>query len=269
MKKSISVKNLTFKYNDHLVFEDFSFDLLEGDFLSIVGCNGSGKTTLLKILSREITTNANIKILDVAINDPSFNDSRKFISFVLEQNNYDFISETVEDEIVFALENLNYKPKDMKIMVKEIAKKFNIESILTKDPTKLNFLEKEKVLLAAALITNPKILIIDSSLAILNKYELKDILLKLQNIQKERELSVILLTRNLNETLYGNKIIVIEKGHKIIEGPTLEVLKKDRLFSRLGINLPFMVDLSLKLKFYELLDDIVLDMKRMVKILWK
>lgn len=64
-------------------------------------------------------------------------------------------------------------------------------------------------------------------------------------------------------------MIVLNHGKIYLRGAPLEVMKEDQKLIHLGLELPFMVDLSLKLQFYELLDDIILDMEGMVNTLWK
>ena len=97
----------------------------------------------------------------------------------------------------------------------------------------------------------------------------KEILNILKELNEDQKITIINITHNLEETLYGDKIVVIDKGIKLMEGKTLDVLKKDNILSKLGLELPFMVDLSLKLQFYELINDIKLDMDDLVVSLWK
>ena len=81
--------------------------------------------------------------------------------------------------------------------------------------------------------------------------------------------TIILSTNNLEDTINTDYLYILDKGKIVVEGAPLTVLKEDTLINRLGLTLPFMVDLSLKLKFYELIDDIELDMEALVNKLWK
>jgi hypothetical protein len=64
-------------------------------------------------------------------------------------------------------------------------------------------------------------------------------------------------------------MIVLSNGNILLDGPVMEVLKKDKVFNRIGVEIPFMVDLSIKLQLYGLIDHIILDMDEMVNAIWK
>ena len=76
-------------------------------------------------------------------------------------------------------------------------------------------------------------------------------------------------TNNMDIALLSDYIYVISDSLILLEGSPLEVLQKDNVLNKLGINLPFMMDLSVKLRDYDLIKDIELDMDRMVDVLWK
>ena len=80
---------------------------------------------------------------------------------------------------------------------------------------------------------------------------------------------MILTTINLEDTLEADYLYIINNGNVVVEGRPLVVLKEESLIKKLGLSMPFMVDLSLKLEFYEVVDDIELDLDRMVNTLWK
>lgn len=92
---------------------------------------------------------------------------------------------------------------------------------------------------------------------------------ELFSYMKSNNILFINITNNVELCLYTDYLIVYDKENILIEGSTLEVLKNDRLLKRLGFNLPFMVDLSILLKDYGLIDKIYLDKESLVNELWK
>jgi len=86
---------------------------------------------------------------------------------------------------------------------------------------------------------------------------------------KKDKLTVILTTMNLEEIVDSDYTYVLNNGNIVMEGSPLSVLKEERLLNKVGLELPFMIDLSLKLEFYELLNGVITDMDRMVTTLWK
>ena len=85
---------------------------------------------------------------------------------------------------------------------------------------------------------------------------------------ESRNIHFINITSNLEECLYAHEIIVIQNRKEIVKGSSLSVLKEERLLKRLGYKLPFIVDLSLQLNAYGLIDSIFLDEEILVNKLW-
>lgn len=103
---------------------------------------------------------------------------------------------------------------------------------------------------------------------ILNNLSEKE-LKKLFKYLKESNIMFINVTNDIELCLYTDYLIVCDKAKILMEGSTLEVLKNEKLFKRLGLNLPFIVELSLLLKDYNLVEDIYIDKESLADKLWK
>ena len=103
----------------------------------------------------------------------------------------------------------------------------------------------------------------------MNKKTKEKIISILKHRVKKDQLTVILTTMNLEDILDSNYTYVLNQGNIVMEGVPLNILKEEKLLSQVGLELPFMIDLSLKLKFYELIKEIITDMDGMVNTLWK
>lgn len=269
MSDIIKISNLSFSYNNKIIFDKFNLNIKEGEWISIVGPNGSGKSTLVKILVGLLETQGKIMVDNIDVNSNNIVHVRKKFGVVFENADDSFVAETVTDDIAFTLENLAYEPKEIGKIIKEIASSFKIEHLLEKEPHMLSGGEKQKVALAASLVANPKILIVDDALEMVDDKAKQEILDILNDLHKNKRMTIITITHNLEETYNADRLVVINNGSLLIDGPVKEVLKEDKIFNRIGIEIPFMVDLSLKLKLYGLIDHIILDMNEMVNTLWK
>ena len=210
----------------------------ENKFYTISGSNNSGKTTLIRILNA------------------SDNLFKAVIPFELRIN---------RDNL---LEELNYQKID-KELVDYILKGLKIKGI-SKRP--INSLSKKEIILiqiALALAKRPKALLLDSIDNYLSEDEINKLFKFLKDYQNKYTLAVINTTINLNESLLTDYLYVLHKGEVILEGEPLNVLQNDNILNRIGLEVPFMIDLSVKLRDYELISDIELDQDRMVDILWK
>ena len=268
MENIVEIKKLDFKYGEKQIFDKLTLNIKKGSFTSIIGPNGSGKSTLMKLIVGLLKAEGTIKVDGITMGQDTFKDIRKKIGIVFENPDNQFVSETVMDEIAFSLENMNYDKKDIRERVKEVSALLGIEDILEKEPHSLSGGQKELVSLASALSIHPQILILDEALDMIDNNRREDILNILTELNKDG-LTVINITHNSEELLYGNEIIVMNDGEIKEQGETKELLRKEKLFKNNGLELPFVVDLSYKLKYYGLVDDIVLDMDELVDKIWK
>lgn len=268
MENIVTIKNVNFNYGEKTIFKDFNLNIRRGSFVSIIGPNGSGKSTLMKLIVGLYKADGEIYVDDVLMSQETYKDIRSKIGIVFENPDNQFVSETVMDEIAFALENLNYDKKEIKERVKEIGKLLDIESIMEKEPHNLSGGQKELVALASALVLKPKILILDEALDMIDNNRRDFVLSVLTNLNN-LGMTIINITHNSEELLFGSDIIVMNECEVKDQGPTKELLRKEKLFKNNGLELPFVVDLSYKLKYYGLVDDIVLDMNELVNLVWK
>ena len=232
MERSIiKVKSMSFKYDNSYIFKDFNLDINPGTFVSIIGKNGSGKSTLAKILIGLYQASGYITIDGYLLNNFFLKKIRRVFSVCFDNADDHFIGETVKDDLAFSLENLEYSKDEIESNIKVISKKFKMENILEKTPDELTNSEKEKVMIASSLIHNPKILLLDESIHKLNASDKKLIFKVLKEYQEEQKLTVILITHNLEDTLYADRIIVLEKGKMILDSTKEEIFKDEKLIS--------------------------------------
>ena len=269
MDNIIKIKNMSFNYKNKQIFENFDLDIEKGKFIHIVGPNGSGKSTLVKILLGLLKADGYISIYRMNMCDANLMDIRRNIGIVFENPDNTFVAETVADDIAFALENLQYTPKTIGDKIKKISEYLNITHLLEKNPHYLSGGEKQLVALAGALITDPKILILDEALTMLDGIEKESILKLLKKLIQEKKITIINVTHDMEETVYGDKIIVLDNGKVVFNDEKEVVYKEEKTLKKLGLELPFMVDLSNKLRYYGLVDENILNMNEMVNHLWK
>lgn len=268
MERSIiTVKSMSFKYDNNYIFKDFDLEIEKGTFTTIIGQNGSGKSTLAKILIGLYQASGYIAIDGYLLNNSYLKKIRRSFSVCFDNAEDHFIGETVGDDLAFTLENLEYSKEEMKNTILDIAKKFKIEKILDKMPNELTNSEKEKVMIAGALIHNPKIILLDESIHKLTASDKKLVFKILKEYQKEEKLTIILITHDLEDTLYSDRVILFDKGKIKIDKTKEEIYNNDTL-EKLGFKLPFIVKLSHNLMLYNLIDKIYFDEKELVNMLW-
>lgn len=265
MKNIISVKNLSYKK----IFSDISFDIPKGSFVTISGSNNCGKTTLIKLLSGLISTEQMIKFDSSYIED--INKTKLFLDegIVILNEKFNFIFDSVKDEISFVLDNLDLSLEDKEERYNTVVRLLGIKKYESSNPNKLNRNDKILVLLALSIIHKPKVLFLDDITLMMSKKEKKKVLEVLTTLNKEWGITIVMSTTKLEDALYSDYLYILNGENIVLEGKPLEVLKEDNVINKLGLNMPFMIDLSIKLRDYDLIKDTILDMEGMVDLLWK
>ena len=256
MEKAIQIANF---YYQHL-FHNLSLTVEKNKFVVITGPNNCGKTTLARILSREIITENDIEILGRDINYYPVDIYSKIVGCVIPMEQIP--SEmNIEEEMYFYSEDSEE--------IDWILKGLKMKRIIHKNMSELTAKEFVLYQLAVSLVKNPMILIIDDIYSYFKESEILSILSFLKEYQEEKEMTLLYIARNLKESLLADILYIIGEKRIFLKGLPMEVLRKDNVLNKIGLGLPFIVDLSVKLMDYDLLDDIVLEKDRMVDVLWK
>ena len=248
MTKIIEINN----FSDDNLFENLTINVEKNTITTISGANSCGKTTLIRILNREVITKSNILLNNININDYTVSEYTNLVQAVIPSEII-FNENTLEKE----LNNIN------------LVKGLRIKSILNKNIKDLTIKEKVLAQIAIALDTKPQVLLLDNIFIYFNDKEREEIFTFLRNFQKKYNLTVLLTTIDLRDSLYTDYLYIIGNKKIILKGEPIKVLEKDNILNKVGLNIPFMADLSVKLKDYDLLDSIILEKDRMVDILWK
>lgn len=244
--------------------QDIEFNLSGKDFTTIVGNNND--LIVFTLLNNH--KKCNIFIGDKELNNNTRESILKDMSFVLHRYLDIFVAETVMDEIAFGLESLAMNKDDIINLIVSESRRFKLDELLQRDPMSLGSSDKVKMKILSSLIIKPKILVLDN---VMCELDYKDRLL-IFDILKEFSKNggiVINFTNDIEDSLYGNKIIVIYDKKIVCEGKTISVLNEEKLLKRLGIGLPFMIELSKYLMDYGIVDKYYLSTDKLVGAIWK
>ena len=265
----IEINDLTFKYKNKLIFDNLNLSIKEGTFLTVSGSSGCGKTTLVKLLVGLLKSNDNIKINNIVMNEESKNNIRKEVAIVFENPENSLLEDTVTENIITPLENLKISKKEINNRLKEISELLNIESLLDLSTYSLSGGEKQLVSIAIALALKPKILILDEFASMLDGVEKEKIFKLLKKINKDQKITIINFTSNIEESLYGKELCLINEGKIILNEKINKAFDNEKIFKKCNLELPFIVSLCNKLKYYNLVDKTIFNMDKLVEQLWK
>lgn len=268
MDNIIEIKDLSFSYDKKMLYDGFSLTLKTGTFATIMGKSGSGKSTLAKIMAGVINSKSYIKINNMFVNVKNIKNIRKSVGFISENSNNLFVFDTIEENIYFALKSYGYERSDVESIIKKLSKKLDIEYLLPLQSNSLSGGERQLIALLVALSHHPNLLIIDDGLTMIDINRREKIFKFLKSLNK-KGLTIINFTHDSEELLKGNEVIIIQNGKIALQTDLEHAFLNDKVFTDNKLTLPFIVDLSIKLKYYHTIDKIYLNSKQLVNDIWK
>lgn len=240
MKKKLQLKDVGISKNNQIIFKNFSYVLEHKKNVCLIGKTNVGKTLLLKAIANEVPYFGTI----VKKN------SCQFLFHILD------LKGTIESLIHFSELSLNHQ---------NIILTFLKLNNLKYSYSELNLKFKLKVSILFQVLQFPTFFFVDDILSLFSKQEKMDFLILL----REFNITLFYVTSDIEDTLLFPYVIVMGRDGILIEGNTINVLKQEKIMHRLGFTLPFLVDLSLQLKSYEMIDEIFLDEQELIQKLWK
>ena len=222
----IEFKNVSFHYpNESDVLKNVSFIIESGQMTSIIGHNGSGKSTLAKLIMGLLEpTSGEIYIDDVLLNESSVPSIRNKMGIIFQNPDNQFVGVTVRDDIAFGLENKNIERSKMLELINEYSRLVKMDSFLESNPENLSGGQKQRVAIAGVLAMNTECVIFDEATSMLDPIGVKEINETMKMLKKTALKTIISITHNIEETLYSEKVLVLNNGVLVLTGTPKEVL---------------------------------------------
>ncbi|AET66190.1 ATPase component of various ABC-type transport systems with duplicated ATPase domain [Desulfosporosinus orientis DSM 765] len=228
----LQIKDLSFAYpkSQEKALYNVNLTIKQGEFVLVCGVSGCGKSTLLRHIKREIQPHGRregvvyYQGMDIEALDQKI--SAAEIGFVMQNPETQLVTDTVWHELAFGLENLGLSTPEIRRKVAEMASFFGIDGWFRKPVDELSGGQKQLLNLAAVMVMQPKILILDEPTAQLDPIAAQDFLATIAKINRELEVTVILTEHRLEEVfLMADKVAVMDQG-KILYFDTPEQAAK-------------------------------------------
>ncbi|MGN1142021.1 MAG: energy-coupling factor ABC transporter ATP-binding protein [Oliverpabstia sp.] len=235
---NIVIKNLTYRYptSEEDILKNVSLTVKKGELCALVGANGSGKTTLCnairgfvpKFYKGEMSGEVYIKGNNIA--DMDVGSIALDVGFVF-QNPFTQISgiaETVYEELAYGLENMGVEPEEIERRVCEVMKLTKIEEFRDRDPYQLSGGQQQRVALAAILVMDQDILVIDEPTSQLDPQS-TDYIFEIIQLMKNMGKTVVLVEHKMEQVAeYADTVVVMDQGKIVMQGTPKEVFADPR-----------------------------------------
>ena len=256
---SIQVRNITHIYSEGLPYEtvalkDVSFDVDDGQFVGIIGHTGSGKSTLLQHLNGLLKPKSGTILVggtDITADNAVLKDIRKKVGLVFQYPEYQLFEETVLKDISFGPKNLGLEEDEIEERAKEAIRLVGLDpdEFGERSPFELSGGQKRRVAIAGVLAMRPEVLILDEPTAGLDPKAHRDILDMIRDVHEKEKNITILVSHNMNDiAALSDKILVMENGGIFMEGTPAEVFARGEKLSEMGLSVPDITDVLVKLK---------------------
>lgn len=250
-KNAVELENISFGYSKGVTnIDDISFQVKQGEYLSLIGHNGSGKSTIARLITGLLLQRSgNIKIFGETMTDDNVLELRKYIGIIFQNPDNQFIGSSVRDDIAFGLENDCVPESEMEGIIQEYSTQVGMNDYLDKEPTNLSGGQKQRVAIAGALARHPRVLIMDESTSMLDPKGKRGILDLIHKIkEKDPLLTIVSITHDIQEAYNSDHVIVISNGKKILDGTPDEVFADSKKMVDMKLDIPFFKKLNIELE---------------------
>ncbi len=256
----IKIENLNFSYKNNsdenenveytAALNDLDLSINKGEFVAILGHNGSGKSTLAKLLNGQIfPTSGDILICGMNTkDDKKIWEIREKCSMVFQNPDNQMVATTVENEVAFGPENLQIKNPELRQRVDEAIKLVGMQDYIKKSPSELSGGQKQRVSIAGVIAMLSDCIIFDEPTAMLDPKGRADVMNIIHDLNKKYKKTVVHITHYMEEAALADRIIVLNKGKKALEGSAREVFSNVKEMKKIGLTVPQVTEIAYELE---------------------
>lgn len=256
----INTKNLSFDYIKRdeegnvegiiRAVDDVSIDVKAGEFVAILGSNGSGKSTFAKHLNALLfPTEGSVWVDGKNTGDPtSVWDIRKSAGMIFQNPDNQIIGQVVEEDVGFGPENMGIPTEEIWQRVEESLKSVGMWEYRKSSPNRLSGGQKQRVSIAGVIAMHPKCIVMDEPTAMLDPNGRYEVIRAARALNEVENVTIILITHYMEEVIFADRVIVMDKGKVVMQGTPREVFSKVDKLKELRLDVPQVTILAHELK---------------------
>ena len=239
----LTAQDIHFRYDPEqpgFALDGVSLEVKKGEFVAVLGANGCGKSTLAKhfnaILLPETGT-VLVEKMDTK-NEENLLAIRQKVGMVFQNPDNQIVATVVEEDVAFALENLGVDPKEIRTRIDDAMQMAGIYKHRHKGPHKLSGGQKQRVAIAGVIAMRPDCLVLDESTAMLDPRGRESVMKTIRRLNHEYGITVIAITHYMEEAAQADRVLVMNKGHIVMEGTPREVFSQTEKVRSLRLDVP-------------------------------
>jgi energy-coupling factor transporter ATP-binding protein EcfA2 len=233
---SFSNVSLIYPHSTKTILEDLSFQIQEGEMVLVMGETGSGKSSLLRLINGLVPHHTGgILAGDISVDGISTRSVKPgslahLVGIVGQNPAHGFVTDIVEEELAFSMEALNFSPDVMRKRVEEVLDLLSLSALRNRSIATLSGGEQQRVAIGAALVMQPKVLVLDEPTSALDPIAAEEVLSVLHRLVHDLSVTVIIAEHRLERVIqFVDRIICIEGNGDTSIGSPEEILKNSEL----------------------------------------
>jgi lipopolysaccharide export system ATP-binding protein len=229
----LEARNLVKRYDGRPVVDQLSYSVMRGEIVGLLGRNGAGKTTTFRMTVGIIDADDGSVVFDgqdVTVM-PMYKRAQLGMGYLSQEPSV-FQRLSVEDNLIAILETMQLSRAERKDRAEQLIKQFGLLTQRKQLARTLSGGERRKLEIARALVTEPKLIMLDEPFSGVDPKAVEDLQVEILRLKRDRGIAVLLTDHNVRETLrVTDRSYIINEGHKLAEGSPREIIRDERVRS--------------------------------------
>ena len=251
MAEIIRAENLRYAYpveegeEPVYVLDGVDLTIEKGSFVVVLGHNGSGKSTLAKTFNGVLLP-AGGKVYVEGLDTADANlllAIRQRVGMVFQNPDNQIVANVVEEDVAFAPENLGVPSEEIRRRVDDALAAVGMSEFVRHAPHLLSGGQKQRIAIAGVLAMEPDCVVLDEATAMLDPVGRREVLETVHRLNREKGITVVLITHHMNEAEQADRVVVMDDGHLVMDGTPAEVFTQVEKLRSMGLTVPDTVDL--------------------------
>ena len=237
----LTAENLKFRYDSEqpvYALDGVSTSVKRGEFVAVLGANGCGKSTLAKHFNAILLPESGkvyVEGMDTS-DDSKLYDIRQTVGMVFQNPDNQIVATVVEEDVAFALENL--ETPELARRVRDALKQVGLVGFEKHETNALSGGQKQRVAIAGVVAMRPDCLILDEATAMLDPRGREQVMQTIHHLNKNMGITVVSITHYMEEAAQADRVLVMSKGHVVMEGTPKEVFSQTEKVRALHLDVP-------------------------------
>ena len=252
----IETKSLTFSYpadegeEPVLVLKGVDLAIEKGSFVVVLGHNGSGKSTLAKTFNGILPpVGGKVYVAGMDTSDENLLLAiRSTVGMVFQNPDNQIVANVVEEDVAFGPENLGVPSPEIRSRVDEARAAVGMSGFARHAPHLLSGGQKQRIAIAGVLAMEPACIVLDEATAMLDPVGRREVLSAVHKLNREKGITVVLITHHMNEAEEADRVIVMDDGKVAMDGTPRQVFTRVDELRSMGLTVPDTVDLLDRLR---------------------